>query len=124
MISLNVRDASHPRPLLFVSSLILVVLATLSVQAQVIPGRALKGPGGTHTLTASGVPVLSYGIVSDNINEDGIANPGENVRFVFSVYNNSGTATSTLCVGCVPGDVKTLCLPVVNDTLTLTYNPS
>ncbi len=57
----------------------------------------LAYPGGTtmpwrnvldHIATAR-LTVGSFSLVSDNINSDGIANPGENVRYVFELKNDS-----------------------------------
>ncbi|MDE3057350.1 MAG: hypothetical protein KGJ59_05290, partial [Bacteroidota bacterium] len=39
--------------------------------------------------TAQPLKLISQQVVSDNLNQDGIANPGENVRYTFSVMNGS-----------------------------------
>ena len=40
-------------------------------------------------ITPARLSVVSFGVASDNINSDGIANPGENVRYVFALRNDS-----------------------------------
>ncbi len=42
------------------------------------------------------IPLLH--IVSDNLNQDGIANPGEDVRYIFSVMNSSAVSLSDLSI--------------------------
>ena len=44
------------------------------------------------------VSCTAFSIVSDNINNDGIANPGENVRYNFTLQNNSPLVFSNLTI--------------------------
>lgn len=48
--------------------------------------------------TAQPLKLLSSHIVSDNLNQDGIANPGENVRYVFSLMNGSAVQLTNLTI--------------------------
>ena len=48
-----------------------------------------------HIATAR-LTIASHTLVSDNINSDGVANPGENVRFVFSLRNDAPFPLSRL----------------------------
>jgi hypothetical protein len=56
-----------------------------------------------NNITTTKLSVLSYSVASDNINEDGIPNPGENVRYIFSLKNNSSFGFSNLTIHAAPG---------------------
>jgi hypothetical protein len=53
-------------------------------------------------ITTTALSVTSYAVASDNINEDGIPNPGENVRYIFSLKNNSSFGFSNLNISAIP----------------------
>jgi hypothetical protein len=56
-----------------------------------------------NNITTTKLTVPSYSVVSDNINDDGVSNPGENVRYIFSLKNNSSLGFSNLTMHAVPG---------------------
>ena len=56
-----------------------------------------------NNVTTTKLSIPSYSVASDNINEDGIPNPGENVRYIFSLKNNSSFAFSNLTMHAAPG---------------------
>jgi len=55
-----------------------------------------------ENITTTSISVPSYSVASDNINEDGTPNPGENVRYVFSLKNNSSFGFSNLMISADP----------------------
>jgi hypothetical protein len=48
------------------------------------------------------ISVDSYSVASDNLNEDGIPNPGENVRYILTLKNHSSLNFSDLLVSAAP----------------------
>jgi len=76
-------------------------------------------------ITTTSLTVPSYSVASDNINEDGIPNPGENVRYIFSLKNNSSLGFSNLSIKGIPssaGQQLSLATLSGNATLSLIYN--
>ncbi len=72
--------------------------AHIPVRSSVLNGSALLTYAGgeevrwenvLYHITTVRLSVTSFGVVSDNINSDGIVNPGENVRYVFALKNDS-----------------------------------
>jgi hypothetical protein len=53
-------------------------------------------------ISTAHVAVASYPVVSDNINNDGIPNPGENVRYTVSVKNASSVSLTNLVLTAKP----------------------
>src|ERR1035438_1860157 len=78
-------------------------------------------------ITTTKLTVPSYSVVSDNINDDGVPNPGENVRYIFSLKNNSSLGFSNLAMHAVPGPFgQHLNLATLsgNTTFSLSYDQS
>ncbi|MCX6121255.1 MAG: T9SS type A sorting domain-containing protein [Ignavibacteriales bacterium] len=76
--------------------------------------------------TAGPLPLTAYSIASDNLNNDGIANPGENIRYVFTVNNNSAVGLSNLTVSASPSPFgQYLTIPFLSGgaSNSITYNP-
>ncbi|MBK7259213.1 MAG: hypothetical protein IPI01_15695 [Ignavibacteriae bacterium] len=73
-------------------------------------GALLMYPGGETIalgnvldhITTVPVSVVSFEVASDNINSDGIANPGENVRYSFSLKNDASLAIPNLAATPAP----------------------
>ncbi|MDE3059062.1 MAG: T9SS type A sorting domain-containing protein, partial [Bacteroidota bacterium] len=62
---------------------------------------------------------------SDNLNDDGIVNPGENIRYVFSLKNNSAINFSNLTVRANPNyDGHWLTIPTFNAGATQSFSYS
>ncbi|MCX6144967.1 MAG: T9SS type A sorting domain-containing protein [Ignavibacteriales bacterium] len=73
----------------------------LSVDANVVytNSSSTAWPGLVNNVTTAGpVLVTSPVIVSDNLNSDGIANPGEDIRIGFTLVNNSTATLQNLSV--------------------------
>jgi hypothetical protein len=90
-------------------------------------GKVLTWSRILNNITTTKLSVPSYSIVSDNINEDGIANPGENVRYIFSLKNNSSLGFSNLTMHALPGPFgQHLSLAALsgNATFSLSYDQS
>jgi len=66
-------------------------------------GKVLRWPRTLNNITTTRLSVPSYSVASDNINEDGLPNPGENVRYIFSLKNNSSLGFSNLTMHAIPG---------------------
>lgn len=64
------------------------------VSGQTLTWRTLV----TRISTAGPVRVGSYSVASDNVNADGRVNPGENIRYVYSLTNGGAIAFSDLRV--------------------------
>ena len=65
-------------------------------------GKVLTWSRILNNITTTKLTVPSYSIVSDNINGDGVPNPGENVRYIFSLKNNSSLGFSNLTMHAYP----------------------
>jgi hypothetical protein len=61
-------------------------------------GNVLSWPHVIDNIATANIFVTAHPIVSDNLNGDGIANPGENVRYVISLANNSPLTVSKLSI--------------------------
>jgi len=88
-------------------------------------GKVLTWTRVLNNITTTALTVPSYSVASDNINEDGIPNPGENVRYIFSLKNNSSFGFSNLTIHAAPGPVaQYLSLAALsgNATYSLSYN--
>ena len=66
-------------------------------------GKVLTWSRILNNITTTKLSVPSYSVASDNVNEDGIPNPGENVRYIFSLKNNSSFGFSNLTIHPAPG---------------------
>jgi len=77
--------------------------------------------------TAGPVYVSSFRIASDNMNNDSIANPGENIRYVITLRNGSSSNLSSLVLTPSP-DSEYKRIPAGNlnagSTFSLNYNPA
>ncbi|HTX17145.1 MAG TPA: FlgD immunoglobulin-like domain containing protein [Bacteroidota bacterium] len=65
-------------------------------------GKVLTWPHLIDNITTTSITAPAYSIASDNINEDGTANPGENVRYTFTLKNNSSFTFSNLSISANP----------------------
>ena len=65
-------------------------------------GHRLSWAHTFDNISTAKLSVTSYSVASDNINNDGVPNPGENVRYVFSVLNNSSLAFTDLSISAIP----------------------
>src|SRR6267143_3564828 len=77
--------------------------------------------------TAGPVPISSYSISSDNLNSDGVANPGENVRYVVSVRNGSALTLSKLTMATFPPmEGRQIRIPSLSPSgsFFMSYNPN
>ncbi|MDP1677922.1 MAG: T9SS type A sorting domain-containing protein [Bacteroidota bacterium] len=78
-----------------------------------------------NVTTAGDIEILSSTILSDNLNNDGLINPGENIRFGFSVLNNTAFTLNTLTVFAIPdeqGRTFTIGNLAVSGEYSRTYN--
>lgn len=78
-------------------------------------------------ITTADVAVASYSVVSDNVNNDGFANPGENVRYTVSLNNASSVSLSNLVLTANPvfaGQELRLAALSGNTTFAWTYDPN
>ena len=76
-------------------------------------------------ISTTKLSVTSYAVASDNINDDGIPNPGENVRYIFSLKNYSSFGFSNLTIKATPVFAQQqLDLATIqgNTTFSLSYN--
>jgi hypothetical protein len=75
--------------------------------------------------TAGPLVITTPVVVSDNLNSDGIPNPGENVRFTFTMMNSSSVNLGHLSVTMAPLG-KTIFFGTLSSTssATLHYDPS
>jgi hypothetical protein len=100
----------------------------LSVDASVSYTNSLSTvwQGVANNITTAGpVQVTSPVIVSDNLNSDGIVNPGEDIRLGFTLVNNSTTALQNLSVTLVSTSGSAY-VGMVNasSSVALTYSPA
>ncbi|HVN49449.1 MAG TPA: T9SS type A sorting domain-containing protein [Bacteroidota bacterium] len=69
------------------------------------------------------ISVPSYSIASDNINSDGVANPGENIRYIVTLQNNSSFVFTGLSLSGIPGDIgKSVYVASLVNSYSFTYN--
>ncbi len=91
-------------------------------------GQAYNWSGIVENISTAGpVSVINYSVASDNINNDGIVNPGENIRYVFSIENNSKFSFNNVQIIPTPNpeynSVRITNLDS-SSTFSLAYNPS
>ena len=90
-------------------------------------GKVLTWPHIVDNISTTSITVPACIMASDNINEDAIANPGENVRYTFTLKNNSSFTFSNLSISAVPvygaGQLSLASLGA-NGTYTYTYDQS
>jgi hypothetical protein len=81
-----------------------------------------------QNITTANLVLQSYSVASDNINNDGTPNPGENVRFVFSMHNATPMDLPNLTFSAGdPGQKLSLPSLLANSTFAPvydSYNPS
>jgi len=90
-------------------------------------GKVLTWPRVLDNITTAKLSVPSYFVASDNINDDGVPNPGENVRYVLSLKNNSPFMFSDITIHAVPvSPVQFLNLATLggNATYSFSYDPN
>jgi hypothetical protein len=58
-----------------------------------------------NVTTAGNIEILSPTILSDNLNNDGMINPGENIRYGFSILNSTAFTLSALTVLSIPDEL-------------------
>ncbi len=94
-------------------------------------GQVIHWPHVLENITTAKIGVSAYSVVSDNINNDGIANPGENIRYVYSLTNESSLSFVNLSITANPLSypVTSIIVPLLpgNATQPLNYdatNPS
>lgn len=66
-------------------------------------GRIITWMQTLNNISTTSLTVSGYSVASDNVNEDGIPNPGETVRYTFDLKNNSSFAFSNLKIHQSPG---------------------
>ncbi|MDI6804986.1 MAG: T9SS type A sorting domain-containing protein, partial [Bacteroidota bacterium] len=77
--------------------------------------------------TAGSVSIVTYSVASDNLNNDGIVNPGENIRYIFSLENNSKFSLNNVYIEAIPNsEFNTIRIANLDSssTYSLVYNPS
>lgn len=88
-------------------------------------GNTLSWAHTFDNISTAKLSVTSYSIASDNINNDGVTNPGENVRYIFSMSNNSSLAFTGLSTTAISvWEQQRLSLPALdaNATFSLSYD--
>jgi hypothetical protein len=74
-------------------------------------------------ISTTKLALTSHSVVSDNINNDGVSNPGENVRYVFSLTNTSSLAFAGLSLTAFPVfERKSLTLNTLGGNATFAYS--
>ncbi len=89
-------------------------------------GNSASWPGVSDNITTTGpLSIVSPIVVSDNLNSDGVANPGENVRFTFTLINNSTVDLHHLSIT-TPPLAKIIAVQTLDSTAstTLHYDPN
>lgn len=72
---------------------------SVDLRIQYVSGQTLTWRGLVRKLSTAGpVRASSYSLSSDNINSDGVVNPGENIRYVYTLTNEGSIAFSDLTV--------------------------
>jgi hypothetical protein len=85
-------------------------------------GDTLTLPHVVDYITTADLSLASYQLVSDNINDDDVANPGENVRYTISLKNSSPVVLSNLVVSPNPDYASgKLRLPSLNGNTSYTW---
>lgn len=101
--------------------------SALSMDAEVFSGATsfLYSPVVENITTAGNIEILDFTIRSDNLNSNGMVNPGENIRFDFSVLNSTAFVLSDLSVLAIPdeqGRTIEINAMAVNEEYTRVYN--
>ncbi len=89
-------------------------------------GQVTQWPRVLENIATAKIAVSAYSVVSDNINNDGIANPGENIRYVYSLTNESSLSFVNLSITANPLSypIATIIIPLLpgNSTQPLSYD--
>ncbi|MEK7262959.1 MAG: T9SS type A sorting domain-containing protein, partial [Bacteroidota bacterium] len=101
-------------------------ILSIDIQWMSIDGKTLLIPALAWNITTIGnVNISDYEIVSDNLNNDGVANPGENIRFALSIKNNLASKLKEVKIKTLHGATKKkISIPHIlsHELFTQTYN--
>ena len=89
-------------------------------------GLVMQWPRVLENIATAKIAISAYSVVSDNINNDGIVNPGENIRYGYSLTNESSLSFIDLSITANPVSypVASIVIPMLpgNATQPLVYD--